>query len=61
MNIRKLQKTIEEDKTDLEDINHLCEDYRISIEQNEIMLTEVILILLDMAHSLKNSNSFKKC
>ncbi|KAI8636740.1 hypothetical protein BD408DRAFT_425649 [Parasitella parasitica] len=39
--ICKLYKAIEDDKTDLENIAHLCEDYRISIDQNEIMLTEL--------------------
>ncbi|KAG2204484.1 hypothetical protein INT46_005413 [Mucor plumbeus] len=50
--IRKLYKTIEEDKTDLEDISHLCEDYRISIDQNEIMLIELQKMLKEKTRLL---------
>ncbi|CEP17270.1 hypothetical protein [Parasitella parasitica] len=50
--IRKLYKTIEEDKTDLENIGHLCEDYRISIDQNEIMLTELQKMLKEKTRLL---------
>lgn len=34
-------RDIDEDKIDLEDINHLCEDYRISLDQNEIVINEM--------------------
>ena len=47
-----MYKTIEEDKTDLEDISHLCEDYRISIDQNEIMLIELQKMLKEKTRLL---------
>ncbi|EPB88156.1 hypothetical protein HMPREF1544_04988 [Mucor circinelloides 1006PhL] len=58
--IRKLYKTIEEDKTDLEDIGHLCEDYRISIDQNEIMLAELQKTLKEKTRLLDEEKRLKE-
>ncbi|KAK4521541.1 uncharacterized protein ATC70_012157 [Mucor velutinosus] len=58
--IRKLYKTIEEDKTDLEDIGHLCEDYRISIDQNEVMLTELQKTLKEKTRLLDEEKRLKE-
>ncbi|CAO0790900.1 unnamed protein product [Mucor circinelloides] len=58
--IRKLCKTIEEDKTDLEDIGHLCEDYRISIDQNEIMLAELQKTLKEKTRLLDEEKRLKE-
>ncbi|KAI8047379.1 hypothetical protein BDF21DRAFT_434267 [Thamnidium elegans] len=43
--IRKLLRTIEDERTDLEDITRLCEDYRISLDQYEILINELQKIL----------------
>ncbi|CAO3649476.1 unnamed protein product [Mucor fragilis] len=58
--IRKLYKTIEEDKTDLENIGHLCEDYRISIDQNEIMLAELQKTLKEKSRLLDEEKRLKE-
>ncbi|KAL9536971.1 hypothetical protein MBANPS3_012201 [Mucor bainieri] len=58
--IRKLYKTIEEDRTDLENIGHLCEDYRISIDQNEIMLTELQKTLKEKTRLLDEEKRLKE-
>ncbi|KAI8369905.1 hypothetical protein EDC96DRAFT_503801 [Choanephora cucurbitarum] len=58
--ICKLRRTIEEDKTDLEDINHLCEDYRISIEQNELMVTELQKMLKEKQKALEEENKLQQ-
>ncbi|KAI9250732.1 hypothetical protein BY458DRAFT_559644 [Sporodiniella umbellata] len=39
--LRKLNRNIEEDRIDLEDISHVCDDYRVTIDQNDIMLLEL--------------------
>lgn len=57
--IRKLYKTIEEDRTDLENIGHLCEDYRISIDQNDIMLTELQKTLKEKTRLLDEEKRLK--
>ncbi|CEG62901.1 hypothetical protein RMATCC62417_00143 [Rhizopus microsporus] len=43
--LRKLNRNIEEDRIDLEDISHVCDDYRVTIDQNEILLVEVTVLL----------------
>lgn len=55
-----MYKTIEEDKTDLEDIGHLCEDYRISIDQNEIMLAELQKTLKEKTRLLDEEKRLKE-
>lgn len=40
-----MHRNIEEERTDLEDITHLCEDYRISLDQNEVLINELQKIL----------------
>ncbi|RCI03797.1 E3 ubiquitin-protein ligase bre1, partial [Rhizopus stolonifer] len=39
--LRKLNRNIEEDRIDLEDISHVCDDYRVTIDQNDILLVEL--------------------
>ncbi|RCH83815.1 E3 ubiquitin-protein ligase bre1 [Rhizopus stolonifer] len=57
--ICKLKRTIEEDKTDLEDINHLCEDYRISIEHNELMLNELQKMLKEKTKAFEDEKQLQ--
>ncbi|KAI8373837.1 hypothetical protein BD560DRAFT_393734 [Blakeslea trispora] len=58
--ICKLRRTIEEDKTDLEDINHLCEDYRISIEQNDKMVNELQKMLKEKQKALDEESKLQQ-
>ncbi|KAI9336049.1 hypothetical protein BD770DRAFT_332246, partial [Pilaira anomala] len=54
--IRKLLRSIDEERTDLEDITHLCEDYRISLDQYEILINELQKILKEKSKLLEEEN-----